>query len=64
MNKQQQTALNMARFIKSQSLTLLEKLDAQDTDEQVAMCERLHELAEELQNSIQVHFEAENETGT
>ncbi|EHL1476213.1 Rop family plasmid primer RNA-binding protein, partial [Escherichia coli] len=25
MNKQQQTALNMARFIKSQSLTLLEK---------------------------------------
>ncbi|EPO3191095.1 Rop family plasmid primer RNA-binding protein [Escherichia coli] len=61
MNKQQQTALNMARFIKSQSLTLLEKLDA---DEQAAMCERLHELAEELQNSIQIRFEAENETGT
>ncbi|MEY7663360.1 Rop family plasmid primer RNA-binding protein, partial [Escherichia coli] len=28
MNKQQQTALNMAKFIKSQSLTLLEKLDS------------------------------------
>ncbi|HHV2661676.1 TPA: Rop family plasmid primer RNA-binding protein [Escherichia coli] len=56
MNKQQQTALNMARFIKSQSLTLLEKLDA---DEQITMCERLHELAEELQNSIQTHFEAQ-----
>ncbi|MBX4341008.1 Rop family plasmid primer RNA-binding protein, partial [Mycobacterium tuberculosis] len=42
MNKQQQTALNMARFIKSQSLTLLEKLDALDADEQAAMCERLH----------------------
>ncbi|EET4969238.1 Rop family plasmid primer RNA-binding protein (plasmid) [Escherichia coli] len=56
MNKQQQTALNMARFIKSQSLTLLEKLDA---DEQAAMCERLHELAEELGNSIQTHFEAQ-----
>ncbi|HBC2957279.1 TPA: Rop family plasmid primer RNA-binding protein [Escherichia coli O146] len=42
MNKQQQTALNMARFIKSQSLTLLEKLDA---DEQAIMCERLHKLA-------------------
>ncbi|WP_096180054.1 Rop family plasmid primer RNA-binding protein [Escherichia coli] len=41
MNKQQQTALNMARFIKSQSLTLLEKLDALDADEQAAMCERL-----------------------
>ncbi|EFK1697695.1 Rop family plasmid primer RNA-binding protein [Escherichia coli] len=65
MNKQQQTALNMARFIKSQSLCqLLEKLDALDADEQAAMCERLHELAEELQNSIQVRFETESETGT
>ena len=54
----------MARFIKSQSLTLLEKLDALDADEQAAMCERLHELAEELQNSIRVRFEAESETGT
>lgn len=59
MNKQQQTALNMARFIKSQSLTLLEKLDALDADEQAIMCERLHELAEELQNSIQTHFETQ-----
>ncbi|EED1398736.1 Rop family plasmid primer RNA-binding protein [Escherichia coli] len=59
MNKQQQTALNMARFIKSHSLTLLEKLDALDADEQAAMCERLHELAEELQKSIQSHFEAQ-----
>ncbi|WP_347942703.1 Rop family plasmid primer RNA-binding protein [Escherichia coli] len=50
----------MARFIKSQSLTLLEKLDALDADEQAAMCERLHELAEELQNSIQVRFETES----
>ncbi|MFY3739564.1 Rop family plasmid primer RNA-binding protein [Escherichia coli] len=64
MNKQQHTALNMARFIKRQSLTLLEKLDALDADEQAAICERLHELAEELQNSIQIRFEAENETGT
>lgn len=37
----------MAGFIKSQSLTLLEKLDAPDADEQAAMCEKLHELAEE-----------------
>lgn len=64
VNKQQQTALNMARCIKSQSLTLLEKLDALDADEQAAMCKRLHELAEELQNSIQIRFEAESETGT
>ncbi|RBX75987.1 hypothetical protein DS967_25400 [Escherichia coli] len=33
MNKQQQAVLNMAGFIKSQSLTLLEKLDALDADE-------------------------------
>ncbi len=63
MNKQQQTVLNMAGFIKSQSLTLLEKLDALDADEQAAMCEKLHELAEELQNSIQTRFEAESGTG-
>ena len=63
MNKQQQTVLNMAGFIKSQSLRLLEKLDALDADEQAAMCEKLHELAEELQNSIQRRFEAENRTG-
>ena len=64
MNKQQQTVLNMAGFIKSQSLTLLEKLDSLDADAQAAMCEKLHELAEELQNSIQIRFEAESETGT
>ena len=49
MNKQQQAVLNMAGFIKSQSLTLLEKLDALDADEQATMCEKLHELAEELE---------------
>ena len=43
--------------------TLLEKLDALDADEQAAMCEKLHELAEELQNSIQTRFEAESGTG-
>ena len=46
----------MARFIRSQSLILLEKLDALDADEQAAMCERLHELAEELQNLSLIHI--------
>ncbi|MGP0707229.1 Rop family plasmid primer RNA-binding protein, partial [Escherichia coli] len=32
--------------------------------EQAAMCDRLHELAEEIQNSIQIRFEAESDTGT
>ncbi|EHR8377215.1 Rop family plasmid primer RNA-binding protein [Escherichia coli] len=48
----------MARFIKSQSLTLPEKPDALDADEQATMCERL-QVAEELCNSIQTHFEAQ-----
>ncbi|MBE8135812.1 Rop family plasmid primer RNA-binding protein, partial [Escherichia coli] len=45
MNKQQQTVLNMAGIIKSQSLTLPEKLEALDAAEQAAKCEKLHELA-------------------
>ncbi|MCV5366685.1 Rop family plasmid primer RNA-binding protein, partial [Escherichia coli] len=57
-----QAVLNMAGFIKSQSLTLLEKLDALDADEQAAMCEKLHELAEELQNRIKPRLEVENST--
>ena len=52
MNKQQQTVLNMAGFIKSQSLTLLEKLDALDADEQATMCEKLHELATSWWNAM------------
>ncbi|ODH25680.1 Rop family plasmid primer RNA-binding protein [Escherichia coli] len=63
MTKQQSTTLNMAKFIKSQSLTLLEKLDSRNADAQAAMCEKLHELAEELQNSIQTRFESESGTG-
>lgn len=51
------------RIERNTHLTLLEKLDALDADEQAAMCEKLHELAEELQNSIQTRFEAENRTG-
>ncbi|TJM59387.1 Rop family plasmid primer RNA-binding protein, partial [Escherichia coli] len=47
---------------KRQSLTLLEKREAPDDDEQAAMCEKLNELAEELQNSIQTRCEVENST--
>ncbi|OEC12575.1 RNA polymerase [Salmonella enterica subsp. enterica serovar Typhimurium] len=52
----------MAGFIKSQSLTLPEKMDGLDADEQATMGEKLHELAEELQNSIQTSFEGEKRT--
>ncbi|VCV70385.1 Regulatory protein rop [Escherichia coli] len=62
MNKQQQTTLNMAKFIKSQSLTLLENWTHSMLMHRPP-CEKLHELAEELQNSIQTRFESESGTG-
>lgn len=43
MTKQEKTALNMARFIRSQTLTLLEKLNELDADEQADICESLHD---------------------
>lgn len=51
MTKQEKTALNMARFIRSQTLTLLEKLNELDADEQADICESLHDHADELYRS-------------
>ncbi|HDS4750629.1 TPA: Rop family plasmid primer RNA-binding protein, partial [Klebsiella pneumoniae] len=48
MTKQEKTALNMARFIRGQTLTLLEKLNELDADEQADICESLHDHADEL----------------
>ena len=48
MNKQQLSALSMARFIRSQSLLLLEKLNTLNIDGRANECEHLHELAEAL----------------
>ncbi|MBK3174215.1 Rop family plasmid primer RNA-binding protein [Klebsiella pneumoniae] len=48
MTKQEKTALNMAKFIKDQSLLLLEKLNELDMDTPADMFERLHEDAETL----------------
>ncbi len=45
MTKQEKTALNMARFIRNQTLTLLEKLNDLDADEQADICESLHDHA-------------------
>ncbi|WDY07562.1 Rop family plasmid primer RNA-binding protein [Salmonella enterica] len=47
MTKQEKTALNMARFIRSQTLTLLEKLNELDADDQADICEALHDHADE-----------------
>ena len=48
MTNQEKTALNIARFIRSQTLTLLEKLNELDADDQADICDALHEHADEL----------------
>ncbi len=48
MTKQEKTALNLARFIRSQPLTLLEKLNELDAAEQADICESLHDPAAAL----------------
>jgi len=52
MNKQETTALNIAKFIRGQTLLLLEKLDALDLDDEAADCEKLHEQAEGLYQKL------------
>ncbi|PAP04557.1 hypothetical protein CJZ26_24510, partial [Salmonella enterica subsp. enterica serovar Kentucky] len=47
MTKQEKTALNMARYIRSQTLTLLEKHNDQDADEQADISESHHDHADE-----------------
>ncbi len=46
MPKQQKTALNMPRFIRCQTLTLLEKLNYLDAYEQADICESLLDHAD------------------
>lgn len=52
MNRQESAALNMAKFIRAQSLLLLEKLDVLDLDDEAADCEKLHEQAEALYRKL------------
>ncbi len=51
MTKQEKTAHNMALFIRSKTLTQMEKLNELDADEQAEICESLHEAADELYRS-------------
>jgi Rop protein len=51
-------ARNMAGFFKSQSLVLLEVLDGLGLDEQAVLCERIHELAEEITKTLPSNDEA------
>ncbi len=56
MTKHENTAHNLARFIRSQTLTLLEKLNDLDADEQADICEALHAHADELYRSCLARF--------
>ncbi|BAM50249.1 regulatory protein Rop [Bacillus subtilis BEST7003] len=64
MTKQEKTALNMARFIRSQTLTLLEKLNELDADEQADICESLHDHADELYRRGSLGCRSKFELGT
>lgn len=48
MTKQELTALNIAGFIKSQTLILLDKLNQLNLDDCADECEDLHDMAETL----------------
>lgn len=55
MTKQEKTVLNMAKFLQSQSLLLLEKLNELDSDKldaETNLCEELHEQAESLHQQL------------
>lgn len=53
MTKQELSAVNMAKFIKAQTLILLEKLNELDMDERADECEHLHEMAEALHCNLE-----------
>ncbi|THF85157.1 Rop family plasmid primer RNA-binding protein [Escherichia coli] len=59
MHKQQKAALNMAKFIRSQTLLLLENSTKLDLDEQADQCRKLHEDSEALYQSLIAEFGAE-----
>jgi len=48
MTRQEQTVMNMARFIKNHTLTLLEKLNNLDLDSFATDCEELNDIPEKL----------------
>ena len=63
-DKQRQSILKMAKFIKGQSLILLEKLneleDDQDLDQLCTLSEELHGLAERVCNEAEDRIPAKD----
>lgn len=52
MTKQEKTALNMAKFIRDQTLLLLEKLSELGLADQADACKQLHEQADLLYKNL------------
>ena len=59
MNRQESAALNMAKFIRAQTLLLLEKIDQLDLDDEATDCEKLHEQAEKLYQKLQARLDSD-----
>lgn len=62
MDKNQKAAINMAKFIKGQTLELLGRLEELSMDDRAEQCERLHELAEALLEAIEHDMEVRHDS--
>ena len=58
--KDPSAALNMAKFIRAQTLLLLERLEQMDLDEAAGCCEHLHDQAEALYAMLNAQIGEEN----
>lgn len=62
MNKQEKAVLNMAGFLRSQSLLLLEKLnelDSDNLDAETNLCEEIHDQTEALHKRLEAKLGGE-----
>ncbi|RXO73922.1 Rop family plasmid primer RNA-binding protein [Salmonella enterica] len=58
MNRQESATLNMDKFIRTQTLLLLEKIDQLDLDDGATECEKLQEQAEKLYQKLLAKLES------
>ncbi|MBJ4150241.1 Rop family plasmid primer RNA-binding protein [Salmonella enterica subsp. enterica serovar Derby] len=59
MNRQESAVLNIAKFIRAQTLLLLERIDLLDFDDEATDCEQLHEQAEALSRKLSARLESD-----
>lgn len=61
MGKKEKSALNVAKFIKSQTLILLDKLNELNDDDAATTCEKLYDDAEALHEMLAKKWASEEE---